>query len=75
MRSVPQESISINPLPAKKTRLAGDAFPNDDEEADEEKEEIMLEESSEVDQYLLLPKFSEGISFDLLAWWKNNSKM
>jgi len=76
IRTTPEDNASVNLPPAKKARLAGDAFLiNDDKEANEEEEEIIKEESSEVDQYLLLPQLSEGISFDLLAWWKKNNKM
>jgi hypothetical protein len=67
IRFVPQESTRVKP-PANKARLAKDSFLNDDEEADKEEEEIMVEQSSEVDQYLLLPQLSEGMSFDLLVW-------
>ena len=72
---LPKKIQVLTSLLREKTRLFGDAFLNDDEEADEEKDEIVVEESSEVDQYLLLPQLLEGMSFDLLAWWKNHSKM
>ncbi len=32
-----------------------------------------VEEASEVDRYLLLPQLSDGMAFDLLAWWKKHS--
>jgi hypothetical protein len=66
---------SVNLPPAKKARLAGDVFLNDDDVEDEEEDEIVEEEASEVDQYLLLPQLSEGMAFDLLAWWKKQSTM
>ncbi len=74
IRTTPEDNASVNLPPAKKARLARDAFLNDDDESDEEDEDIVVEESSEVDEYLLLPHMSEGMSFDLLAWWKKHSK-
>ncbi len=74
-RYAPQVDTSVNLPPAKKKRLARDAFLNEDEEEDEEEDEIVVEKYTEVDQYLLLPQLSESMSFDLLAWWKNHSTM
>ncbi len=64
-----------NPPPSKKAKLAGDAFLNDDDDEEDEEEDMEVEESSEVDQYLLVPQLSEGMAFDLLAWWKKHSTM
>jgi hypothetical protein len=67
--------IIESPPPSKKVKLAGDAFLNDDDEEEDEKEIMEVEEASEVDQYLLLPQLSDGMAFDLLAWWKKHSTM
>jgi hypothetical protein len=72
-----QDTLAIeNPPPSKKAKLAGDVFLYDDDEPEDEDEDMEeQEEATEVDQYLLLPQLSEGMSFDLLAWWKKNSIM
>ncbi len=75
IRSDHPVNSSVNLPPAKKARLARNVFLNDDEEEEEEEDEIMEEEASEVDQYLLLPQLPEGMSFDLMAWWKKHSTM
>ncbi len=74
IRSTPEDNTSVNLPSTKKARLARDAFLNDDDEADEVDENIVVEEYSEVDEYLLLSQLSEGMSFDLLAWWEKHGK-
>lgn len=73
--AISDPQIIENPPPLKKAKLAGDAFLNDDDEEEEDEEVMEVQEASEVDQYLLIPQLSDGMAFDLLAWWKKHSTM
>jgi len=69
------QRILETPPPSKMAKLAGDAFLNDDDVEEDEEEEMEAEKASDVDQYFLLPQLSNGVPFDLLAWWNKHSTM
>jgi hypothetical protein len=69
---------SVSRTPSRKRKMDMDSFFCDDEEDEEDEVEhanVVESDLSQVEDYLALSQLNEGMSFDILDWWRRKKEV